>query len=82
MTLQPEVAYVTACALGLAFSEHDRDGAVADLLAAAEGSPDTLHAARTALLAYPSQGPAVLRAAHELLVSAEEAARLTAPAAG
>lgn len=77
-----EVAYVAACALGLAFSQRQGDDAVVDLLTAAEGLPETLSAARAALPTYAIQDTSVLQAARELLTSAEGAARLTAPAAG
>lgn len=80
MNVPPEVAYVTACALGLAFSQHEGDEAVVDLLTAAEARPETLNAARTALTAYPSEDRAIVLAAGELLAAAERAARVRAGA--
>lgn len=82
MNVPPEIAYVTACALGLAFSRHELDDAVVDLLGAADGSAETLDAARAALLAYPTGDPSVARAADDLLAAAASAARVSAPAAG
>lgn len=82
MSAPAEVAYVTAYALGLAFSGHRGDDAVVELLTAADGCPETLNAARAALPANPCHSPSTVLAADELLMSAEGAARLIAPAAG
>lgn len=70
-----DVAYVAACALGHAFSEHHGPDAVADLLRTADGRPETLDAAREALPAYPSGDEPVIQAATSLLDAAATASR-------
>lgn len=74
-TVPADVAYVTACALGLAFSEHRGEEAVDELVSAAQGRRETLAAARDALEGYPCEDPTVVGTAAELLSSAAEAAR-------
>lgn len=74
-TIPADVAYVTACALGLAFSEHRGSEAIAELTSAAGGRWETLEAARDALSRYPAEDAAVVRAASELLTSAVATAR-------
>lgn len=69
-TIPADVAYVTACALGLAFSEQREAEAIAELISAARGRRETLEAARDALSRYPAEDAAVVRAASELLTSA------------
>lgn len=65
-----DVAYVTACALGLAFSEHDGIEAIQALVRAAAGRRETLEGAREALPGYPGKDPAVVQAASALLIAA------------
>ena len=70
-----DVADVTACAPGLAFSEHHGADAVEELVSVAQDRRETLAAARDALDRYPSGDPTVVDTAAELLSSAAETAR-------
>lgn len=77
-TVPTDVAYVTACALGLAFSQHRDDDAVRDLLRAADARGDLLEAARQALPRYAAVDAAMVLAAAELLDHAAVAVRSAA----
>lgn len=70
-----DAPYVTACALGLAFSHRPHLDAVEELIRAAEGRVATLKAARAALPGHALEDPSQVRAAARLLTAAAAAVR-------